>query len=136
MSSPIHDESISPNNPGYYAPRRLDVDAKNPFADQLPSPVASATTDSWSVRTEDAEVIVPFPRAREYLNAFEHRTPRTWRTKALVASGIAAAVLTGGIAYFGSMGMAPQVSEKRPPPELSLATRLQTAAVDIQKAAQ
>ncbi|HET7910396.1 MAG TPA: hypothetical protein VFL49_00025 [Pseudolabrys sp.] len=136
MSSPIHDGSISPNDPSYYAPRRSGVEAKTPLPDRLSSPSALATTDSGSARTEDAEVIVPFPRAREYLNVFDHGTRKTWRTKALVVSAIAAA-LTGGIAFFGFVSFAPRVSEKQTQqPELSLATRLQTAAVDIQKAAQ
>jgi hypothetical protein len=136
MSSPIR--GGSPNNPDYYAPRRSGSDAKNVFADPPSSSADSATADSWTTRSEDAEVIVPFPRAREYLNEFEHRARSTWRTKVLVASGIAVAVLMGGIVYFGFVGTAPQVGERRPSPEpeLSLATRLQTAAVDIQKAAQ
>jgi hypothetical protein len=138
MSSPIHDESISPNDPSFYAPRRPGVDLKSAPPDQPSSTAAAAATDNWNARAGEAEVIVPFPRAREYLNQFEHGTRRTWRTKALVASGIAAVILAGGIAIFGSANVTPQVSERRsqPEPAVSLASRLQTAAVDLQKASQ
>ena len=133
MSSPIHDGSISPNDPSYYAPRRSGT-----VSDQLSSSAEFATPDSAAARAQEAEVIVPFPRAREYLNAFDHGTRRTWRVKAVVASGIAAVVVAGGILFFGFVNVSSPLSEKRPPqePTLSLASRLQTAAVDLQKASQ
>ncbi len=137
MSSPIHDGSISPNDPGYYAPRRPNGNGKSPLTDQFSAPSTFSTPDNGNARTEETEVIVPFPRAREYLNDFKQGTRKTWRTTALVVCGVAV-VLTGAMALFGSANIAPQVSEKRSPQEsaLSLASRLQTAAVDIQKASQ
>ena len=135
MSSPIHDGAVSPNDPDYYAPRRSAVDAKSPLTEQTTSPLSF--TDSWDTRSDEAEVIVPFPRAREYLNEFDRGKRASWRGKALAALAFAVAALTGGILFFGSSN-APQVSERRSQqePNLSLASRLQTAAVDIQKASQ
>src|SRR5262245_52339219 len=130
MSSPIHDGSISPNDPSYYAPRRSGAEFNTSVSDQLSA--------EFTTRADEAEVIVPFPRAREYLNTSDQGTRKTWPTKAVIASGIAAVVFAGGILFFGFVNVSSPPGEKSAPqePALSLASRLQTAAVDLQKASQ
>ena len=136
MSSPTHNGSVCPDDLEYYAPRRPHAETVSALAEHLSSPSSLAAND-WSAAAQDNEVIVPFPQARDYLNGLEHRTRRTWRTKALVLSGAAAVALTGGIALFGYSKATRPVHEAHPQePVISLAARLQTAAVDIQKASQ
>lgn len=137
MSSPIHNDPFYPDDPDYYAPRRSHTEIKSPLAEQPSSPTALTTTGAWTAPVRNDEVIVPFPQPRDYLNGLEHGPRSAPRTKALVVLGVAAVVLTAGVALFGYPKFATPVNEQRlQEPAISLAARLQTAAVDIQKASQ
>ena len=134
MGTPVRHDALTPKDLQYYAPRKTRSGVEDPQSSQRPS---SGDASTFSDRGSDDIAPLPdhFHPEIEDLEQNNGRSGAFMRVKTLVVVGAAAIVgLLVGIGLLGIMQGRDEPVAKAP--EIPLATRLQTAASDLQKVSQ
>jgi hypothetical protein len=140
MGTPVRRDALTPNDLQYYAPRKLrDGDPPSIQPSPATDEPQNLHTSGDSVSKDSAPLSDIFHSSHENSDQVAHRPRRAGHPRLKALAMVAGAAVVGVLVGIAVLDAIQGQGEPPPPakvPDVPLATRLQTAASDLQKTSQ